>query len=102
MTPTERKLRIKSLKEELHLLYQECTHEETETYGFSESKRCKACDKDLGWGCKESPDGVCHYYTADKKVKLAGGILVDPPKDHDFECETDDSCIYCGEPEERK
>jgi hypothetical protein len=63
---------------------------------------CLICDKSFGWRCKESPDGVCHYKNEvdDKQLLLINGKTVDAPADyaeHYYE-----SCIYCGQPEERK
>jgi hypothetical protein len=71
----------------------------TEVEGPTDESR----EHELGWDCPASPDKKCHYYTTkEKKVVLNDGRVVDPPKGHDFEYETDDSCIFCGEPEERK
>ncbi len=50
----------------------------------------------------ESPDGICHYYTSNNKIILKDGTQIDPPYDHDEDGESEDWCIYCGEPEERK
>jgi hypothetical protein len=41
--------------------------------------RCAICGHDFGWWCPKSPDHYCHY---DKG--------------------NEDSCDYCGQPEERK
>lgn len=40
---------------------------------------CKACGKDFGWWCPESPDHICHYDKGDS-----------------------DQCDFCGMPSERK
>lgn len=65
---------------------------------MSVSAYCLVCVSHLGWRCKESPDGVCHYYVIDGEVTLIDGTQVDAPDG----CETSIECIYCGHPEERK
>jgi hypothetical protein len=58
---------------------------------------------DHGWDCPESPDKKCHYFTNEAgKVVLKKGVEVDPPQGHDSDNESDDWCIFCGAPEERK
>lgn len=52
-------------------------HEAVKVYSFS--AHCKWCGDNLGWWCDESPDHRCHYDNGDE-----------------------DSCDFCGEPEERK
>lgn len=66
------------------------------------SAYCLICNRRFGWRCPDSPDTACHYYTEDGKVELIDGTLIDPPADHDVEYETDDDCIFCGAPDERK
>lgn len=70
---------------------------------------CTLCHYHFGHYCPESPDHTCHYFTEDGKIKLVTGVEVDVPKDHldedgkyDPNWETDDSCLFCGSPEERK
>lgn len=55
-----------------------------------------------GWLCPESPDQICHYHSTNGHVKMMDGTLVPIPTDHDPLYETPDSCIFCGQPEERK
>ena len=55
-----------------------------------------------GWDCPNSPDGECHYYSHDNKVALNNGALHVLPINHEKDDETEDMCIFCGEPEERK
>ncbi len=69
---------------------------------MSEGAHCLICNEGFGWRCKESPDGVCHYFTEDGKVELITGELVSPPPEHDVEYESDDDCLWCGLPDERK
>ncbi|MBX9879671.1 MAG: hypothetical protein K2Y22_14530 [Candidatus Obscuribacterales bacterium] len=47
-----------------------------------ESVRCKSCPDTLGWHCSASPITVCQYNV-----------------DEDPAC---DSCVWCGDPSERK
>jgi hypothetical protein len=67
---------------------------------------CVICEKDFGWWCPESPDHACHYYsitTADGfTVTMINGEEYLLPKDHVDTYETEDQCIFCGQPEERK
>ncbi len=56
----------------------------------------------FGWDCPESPDGVCHYFSKEGKVKLADGRSVRVPANHDATNESQEWCIYCKEPKERK
>ena len=55
-----------------------------------------------GWECKNSPDGVCHYYSNKGTVHLNNGDAFKLPDDHDKEDESEDCCLFCGQPEERK
>jgi hypothetical protein len=83
-----------------------CKHEAIEyhTWGKDDhgSATCRICESHLGWYCPESPDRGCHYTSEKGKVELSDGTLVDVPAGHDDSYETDDSCIFCGQPDERK
>jgi hypothetical protein len=96
----ERKQRITALEREIGELKASCPHR----LSGKDSLRCDVCGRGFGWRCPESPDGVCHYYTEeDGKIHLIDGRKVDvPDKDHDPQYETDDSCLFCREPSERK
>ena len=59
---------------------------------------CGICDAYFGWRC---PDTLCHYFTINGRVELIDQTKVDAPLGHDPNHETEDSCIYCGKPEER-
>jgi hypothetical protein len=92
---------------------------------------CADCDKGFGWFCPQSPDHACHYFSEKGEnvngrpaVRLHTGELVAVPDkfyegwtSHDgvtvssktepytFEDqahETDDCCLFCNDPEERK
>lgn len=67
-----------------------------------ESAHCTHCDKHFGWFCPDSPDGTCYYFTDDGKIHLLGGDKVDPKPGHDARFESTDTCLFCGNPEERK
>lgn len=69
---------------------------------MSVSANCQGCHQYFGWRCKKSPDGVCHYYSEDGKIELIDNTQVPTPEDHDPDYETDDCCIFCGMPDERK
>lgn len=66
------------------------------------SATCDICDKYFGWYCPDSPDHACHYYSNEGKVELLDGTLMNVPEDHDPSYETDDDCMFCHQPEERK
>lgn len=68
---------------------------------------CEICEKDFGWRCPDSPDTVCHYYTKESNgklvVELVNGVELPFTKEgHKPDFETDDVCLFCGAPEERK
>jgi hypothetical protein len=74
-------------------------HGGTEEYVGS----CPKCGEYFdGWKCSESPDGVCHYYSDEGKVELIDGSYYSLPENYDADNETDDGCIFCGQPRERK
>jgi hypothetical protein len=81
-----------------------CPHEIVEENG---SAWCKICERRFGWYCSGSPNHVCYYYT-DLKDGVRGIHLHDGefftkiPDNHDPQNESDDWCIFCGQPEERK
>lgn len=58
------------------------------------------------WECKCSPDGYCHYFTCDaagQMIELYDGRLVPvPDPEHDRNYETEDDCLFCHQPDERK
>jgi hypothetical protein len=58
--------------------------------------------EEFQWDCPLSPDGVCHYYSHDGIVHLNDGTFDQMPRSYDPTYETEDSCIYCGKPLERK
>ncbi len=97
-----------------------CTHEkfrpltkgELTDRWMSIGAYCQICGKDFGWRCKESPDSVCHYESDEMDtdgdgnsvygVELITEEYVDIPEGHNPDHENEDSCIFCGLPEERK
>jgi transcription elongation factor Elf1 len=87
------------------------TKSELKDKWFSASARCDVCGKSFGWRCNASPDETCHYYSQEidgvRVIELIDGRLVPVSEipnlaDHDPESETDDYCIFCGQPDERK
>ena len=116
----------KAAAEERDSLLKSCKHSIAYTidnsYGYGPEGHCwcEVCDKHFGHYCPESPDHGCHYYTEDDglHVKLYTGEIIRKPIDaHDpddwagrtitvnEDCkryETDDSCLFCHAPEERK
>jgi hypothetical protein len=100
---------IRSLNKELDQIKANCKHafkpltqKQLDDKWMSISAECTVCGQDFGWRCKESPDSVCHYESSNGKVALIDGSMVSIPFDHDPNYETDDSCIFCGHPDERK
>lgn len=92
-------------------------------WGGHESKDghtwCADCGEDFGHYCPDSPDHACHYFSEDGlHVKLFTGEIVrkkldeyDPDNIWDnivtvnndcMRYETDDTCLFCGAPQERK
>ena len=80
-----------------------------------DSQSCIICGTYMGHGCGKSPDRVCHYYTTEvngqRGVELFEGKFVplkdilsegETEDDYCMENETDDYCLFCGLPEERK
>lgn len=92
---------------------------------------CAICGSEFGWWCPASPDHICHYFTIGSsrgtpnmsgcfeddtpgicgKVMLLSREFVTPPgyMDNDQvplarmqQFETDDRCLFCGSPRERK
>ena len=115
-TKAELKLRITAWMEraahyeldELHRRLAPCTHPLTVQKG--DSHYCRTCKSHVGegWWCPDSPDNHCYYFTekwpgnAGRFVDLKNGDRRFFHKDHDHENETDDCCLFCGAPEERK
>ena len=82
--------------------FRELTNKEIKDKWMSEGAQCLICEGGFGWRCKKSPDSVCHYSSQDGKVELLDGTKVDVPEGHDPKYESDDGCIFCGMPDERK
>ena len=75
------------------------------------SARCSECGETFGWWCDKSPDKSCHYFTElngkvpspNVCVKLINDVLFSmPDPNYDRRFETEDCCLFCGEPQERK
>lgn len=63
---------------------------------------CAVCGASFGWHCPKSPDHVCHYWSRDGMIELLNKRRIPIPAGHRVEGESDNWCIFCGEPEERK
>lgn len=66
---------------------------------YAECTECSTC---IGHYCSGSPDKKCHYYSQNKELTLQDGTKYQLPEDYEDDYETEDCCIFCGEPEERK
>jgi hypothetical protein len=76
-----------------------------EAWGGYDSAFCVVCEANFGWRCPTSPDGACHYFSMHGRpgfVRLIDDSEVPVPADHDIDYETDDDCMFCHQPEERK
>ena len=82
--------------------FRELTADELDDEWMSVGARCLKCGQGRGWRCKESPDSVCHYRSRNRCIKLLGGALYALPDDYDDSNESDDWCVFCGLPDERK
>lgn len=70
-----------------------------------EGAHCAVCGTDYGWFCPDSPDNTCHYFTDNsdgQSVTLINGDVYKLTKRSDPRYESDDFCLFCGGPEERK
>lgn len=75
-----------------------------------DSQLCVACEEHTGnWWCPKSPDHHCYYYShhatykEDRRVVfLQDGREFGLSKDHNKDNESEDWCIFCGQPDERK
>lgn len=92
---------IKILEKKIKSHIRDCHHKVDPNY--KHYVKCAICDEFLShWHCDKSPDGCCHYYSDDGEVALVDGTKHQLPEDHDIKFESDEFCIFCGEPEERK
>lgn len=87
------------------LVQRDCQHSVLKQSG--ESMVCANCNKGFGWHCPDSEDNLCHYYSDFDKdgkrfITFKDGTVKYLPEDHDSADETEDSCIFCQAPDERK
>jgi hypothetical protein len=92
MTNEERLAAIEQHRDAIRKLIEECPHnfspltpKQLADKWMSVSADCLACNRDFGWRCQKSPDGVCHYIMENGKIPLIDGRNVDPPEGID-EC----------------
>ena len=115
----DRRYLVKSLAQASKLLLAKCPHSlplltprQLDDEWLTVSAVCEICGEDFGWRCKSSPDTVCHYHTSTHR-KLGRGVYLNtgkffPLPDEllgvlgDSDNENSDSCIFCGQPDERK
>lgn len=97
---------IDRLRQRLKDLLSKCTHCIVDQF---DDALCEVCDRVFGWWCPTSPDHCCHYttesVTKDGEVKryvqlFKGDKDFNFPKEN-YDPESDDCCLYCGEPKER-
>jgi len=100
---------IERLYGELEILRNSCVHvfadlkkKDLNDEWMSVNAICTSCGKYFGWRCKISPDFICHYKSTNGQIELINGEKIPTQLDHDPEYESDDCCIFCGDPEERK
>lgn len=99
------KKKLKKAKAKYEEFKKDCKHSiaynHCETFGDG-SAWCSVCGEHFGWYCPDSPDHGCHYDSYQGMVELSDGTKVPVPKYHDADYETDDDCIFCHQPNERK
>jgi 5-methylcytosine-specific restriction endonuclease McrA len=96
------------LKMELWELQQSCPHDIN--CSDTGAAVCTICNERFGWFCSKSPDKCCHYFSepvheGQRGIRsLNNEILLLPSTytDKDAEQETQDTCIFCQDPLERK
>lgn len=75
-------------------------------FGFGHGDtQCRICQRSFGWYCPASPDHKCYYYSDDhrgKTVTLMDGTVVELHNSYDPRYESDDWCLFCRQPDERK
>jgi hypothetical protein len=97
------KIQIIDLQVTLETLEVECPHNIVKAR--IAGAECDICGRNFGWYCAESPDHACHYYTYDRKgtqVQLYDRTLHSLKEPSDPEYESDDCCLFCNQPDERK
>ena len=102
LSPEDRRSKLKELrrlkrqiKMQLELIEETCQHVVKEIPGDyykkdkwrSDSTSCENCGLSIGWYCPKAPDHFCHYDDDDESETY------DPCRD---------TCLFCGNPDERK
>lgn len=88
-----------------------CPHDKPRIQ-HGESGQCPECRGYVGgWWCPKSPDNSCYYHSEPivkngsesvNVVVLENGEHVELPRTHNPDNESEDWCIFCGAPDERK
>jgi len=91
-----------------------CNHvieeQQSDKYGNYKQVMYSKCEEKFElWYCEKSPDHRCYYYTDGKDEQgyyvldiNNNKIYIEGHTDKDEEYESDDCCLFCGQPEERK
>lgn len=93
--------KIEERKSEIRKLKSSCCHEFPRFNSTDDSAICVGCGSDFGWLCPESRDGLCHYHSIDGVVVMLNGEEIKVAEGHDADNESNEWCIFCGNPEER-
>ena len=115
MTPAKSGKDELTAKRAKKLLEGRCFHEiklqKPDEEGYYGGAECRFCGR-IGWEhwyCPDSPDHVCHYFSVPENgrcyVKDINGEKIYLPATHTVEderWETEDQCLFCGQPNERK
>jgi len=104
----ERKDLITVLRKGLDYLYQTCPHNIDYTDKEDRGATCSICGIGFGWYCPESPDKRCHYdFRTQDGVTGIRLITREILPISEFSINSDvyndgETCLFCGNPEERK
>lgn len=105
----EARVNVAAAEHQLHALLDACKH--VSVIKRHDSAYCQVCRYDFGWWCPISPDHACHYESITNAngvrfVELINGERIVLPKDLaemvEPEYETEDTCLFCHDPSERK
>jgi len=102
LTPDQRREKLVELRAVVAELECTCPHEIVNRCGQA---ICNICGQDFNWWCEDSPDHVCHYYSSAHDGKVYVLLIDDSETDFqstkDPEYESEDECLFCGQPRQR-